>query len=166
MTISTPSKRNLGKVLELLVAVTVGLLVVAGVLVMIGPNVRVAIRRLRSVAIPTKVPSVFQAQRRETVSPGLNPKTQRVLVAVARLASWMRAHGQEDLARELRSGASRISGNEPAGLYALQTTLRKLRVVNVDEREEQERLKALANELRVAVQDRFEQLELLPFKRP
>jgi hypothetical protein len=30
----------------------------------------------------------------------------------------------------------------------------------------QERLNALSNELRVAVQDRFEQLELLPFKRP
>jgi hypothetical protein len=153
-------------VLELLVGVTVGLLVVGGILVMMGPNVRVAIRRLRSVAIPTKVPSVFQAQRREVVPPGLNPKTQRVLVAVARLASWMRAHGQEDLARELRNAAARISGNEPAGLYALQTTLRKLRVVNVEERDEQERLKALANELRVAVQDRFEQLELLPFKRP
>ena len=152
--------------LEALVGVVVVLLVVAGVLVMIGPNVRVVMRRMRSMALPTKVPSVFQAQRREVVPPGLNPKTQRVLVAVARLAGWMRAHGQEELARELRSAAARISGNEAAGLYALQTTLRKLRVVNVDDRDEQERLKALANELRVAVQDRFEQLELLPFKRP
>jgi hypothetical protein len=29
-----------------------------------------------------------------------------------------------------------------------------------------DRLNALSNELRIAVQDRFEQLELLPFKRP
>ena len=152
--------------LEVLVAVVVGLLVVAGILVIVGPNLRVAIRRVRSVAIPTRVPSVFQSQRREVVATGLNPKTQRVLVAVARLAGWMRAHGQEDLSRELRNAAARMAGSEPAGLYALQTTLRKLRVVNVEQREEQERLKTLANELRVAVQDRFEQLELLPFKRP
>ena len=152
--------------LEVLVGVTVGLLVVAGILVMVGPNLRIAIRRVRSATIPTKVPSVFQLQRREVVPPGLNPKTQRVLVAVARLAGWMRAHGHEELSRELRSAAARMAGNEPAGLYALQATLRKLRVVNVAEREEQERLKALAHELRIAVQDRFEQLELLPFKRP
>ena len=30
----------------------------------------------------------------------------------------------------------------------------------------QQQLKALSNELRIAVQDRFEQLELLPFRRP
>jgi hypothetical protein len=153
-------------VLEVLIGVVVGLLVVAGILVMIGPNLHVAIRRLRSIAIPAKVPSVFQSQNREVLPPGLNPKTQRVLVAAARLANWMRTHGQEELARELRNAAARMAGNEPAGLYALQTMLRKLRVVNVDERGDQERLKALANELRVAVQDRFEQLELLPFKRP
>jgi len=153
-------------VLEALVAVMVGLLVLAGILVMIGPNLRVVMRRVRSVALPTKVPSVFQSQRREILPPGLNPKTQRVLVAVARLAGWMRTHGHEDLSRELRNAAARMAGNEPAGLYALQTTLRKLRVVNIEELNEQEHLKALANELRVAVQDRFEQLELLPFKRP
>jgi len=49
------------------------------------------------------------------------------------------------------------------GLYALQTVLRKVRSLNTDE-SSQERLKALSNELRVAVQDRFEQLELLPFR--
>jgi len=153
-------------VLEVLVAVVVGLFVAAGILVIIGPNLRIAIRRIRSVAIPARVPSVFESQHRQVIPPGLNPKTQRVLVAVAQLAGWMRAHGQEELARELRNAAARMAGNEPAGLYALQTTLRKLRVVNVNEKGEQTRLKALATELRIAVQDRFEQLELLPFKRP
>ncbi|HEY1419385.1 MAG TPA: hypothetical protein VGG90_01595 [Candidatus Dormibacteraeota bacterium] len=153
--------------LEVLVGVVVGLLVVAGILVMVGPNLRGVVRRARSLAVPARVPSVFQqAQGHDVVPPGLNPKTQRVLVAAARLANWLRMHGQEDLARELRGAAARMAGNEPAGLYALQTSLRKLRVVNVDERGNQERLKTLANELRVAVQDRFEQLELLPFKRP
>ncbi len=58
-----------------------------------------------------------------------------------------------------------MTGNEPAGLYALQTTLRRIPVVNVSDGPSQERLKALVSELRTAVQDRFEQLELLPFRR-
>src|SRR5213083_2319448 len=63
--------------------------------------------------------------------------------------------------RELRNAAARMTANEPAGLYALQTTLRRIRVVNVTDSASQERLKTLVSELRSAVQDRFEQLELL-----
>jgi hypothetical protein len=58
-----------------------------------------------------------------------------------------------------------LTSNEPAGLYAMQTALRKVRSISLDE-SSQKRLTALSNELRTAVQDRFEQLELLPFKRP
>ena len=77
-----------------------------------------------------------------------------------------RAHGHDDIARELRGAAGRITGNEPAGLYAMQDLLRRLRSLNLDDRSAQERLKTLTSELRTAVQDRFEQLELLPFRRP
>jgi hypothetical protein len=98
-------------------------------------------------------------------APGLNPKTQRVVVAAARLSNWLRAHGHDDLSRELRASAARLTSNEPVALYALQTVIRKVRGLEVEESSEQ-RLKALSNELRTAVQDRFEQLELLPFKRP
>jgi hypothetical protein len=106
---------------------------------------------------------VFQAaQPREAVPSGLNPKTQRVLVASARLGNWLRAHGHDDIARELRSAAGRMTGNEAAGLYALQTVLRRLRSLDLADQTAQERLKSLTTELRTAVQDRFEQLELLP----
>jgi hypothetical protein len=159
-----PSKRNLEKMLEVLVGLVVGLLLVAGVLVMLGPNLAVAIRRLRSMR-PTKVPSVFQNRQPEVAAPGLNPKTQRVVVAAARLSNWLRAHGHDDLSRELRGSAARMTSNEPVALYALQSVLRKVRGLEVEESSE-ERLKALSAELRTAVQDRFEQLELLPFKRP
>jgi hypothetical protein len=84
-------------------------------------------------------------------------------VGAARLSNWLRTHDQDPLSRELRAAAGRITTNEAAGLYALQTVLRKVRALNVDD-SSQERLKALSNELRVAVQDRFEQLELLPFR--
>jgi hypothetical protein len=99
------------------------------------------------------------------VPPALNPKTQRVLVAAARLSNWLRAHDHQDAAREIRNAAARMTGNEAAGLYALQTTLRRIRVVNISDTSSQERLKALVSELRTALQDRFEQLELLPFRK-
>ncbi len=153
--------------LEALVGVVVGLLVVAGILVMMGPSTTRIIRRVRAIRRPATVPSVFQAAKpREAVPPGLNPKTQRVLVAAARLINWLRAHGHDDISRELRSAAGRITGNEAAGLYAMQTVLRRLRSLNLDDGSAQERLQALTSELRTAVQDRFEQLELLPFRRP
>jgi hypothetical protein len=152
--------------LEVAVGVVVGLLLVAGILVMLGPTTGVLIRRARSIR-RARVPSVFQAaQPREATPAGLNPKTQRVLVAAARLGNWLRAHGHDDLSRELRSAAGRITGNEPAGLYAMQTLLRRMRSLNLDDEGAQERLKSLTTELRTAVQDRFEQLELLPFRKP
>ena len=152
--------------LDVVVGLVVGLLVVAGIIVMLGPATGTVIKRARDLR-RASVPSVFQAaQPREALPSGLNPKTQRVLVAAARLGNWLRAHGQDDLARELRSAGGKITGNEPAGLYAMQVALRRLRTINLDDRPSQERLKSLTNELRIAVQDRFEQLELLPFKRP
>jgi hypothetical protein len=165
MTNAAPFKRTLGKMLEVLVGFVVSLLVLAGILVMLGPNLKGVIRRIRSVRRTATVPSVFQNRPREMAPPGLNPKTQRVLVAAARLSNWLRAHGHEDLSRELRGVAAKMTTNEPAGLYAMQTALRKVRAISIDETS-QERLNALSNELRTAVQDRFEQLELLPFKRP
>jgi hypothetical protein len=151
--------------LEVLVGFVVSLLVLVGILVLLGPNLKGTIKRIRSLRRPATVPSVFQNRQRDMVPPGLNPKTQRVLVAGARLASWLRTHSQDELSKELRTASAKLAGNEPAGLYAMQTALRRVRALSMDGAS-QERLNALSNELRVAVQDRFEQLELLPFKRP
>ena len=149
--------------LEAIVGLVVVLLLAAGVLVMFGPNVKATLLRLSRIRRPVKVPAAFQSARsRDVVPAALNPKTQRVLVAAARLASWLRAHAQEDVAREVRNAAARMTGNEPAGLYALQAALRRIRVVNIHDTIAQARLKSLVKELHVAVQDRFEQLELLP----
>ena len=152
--------------LDVVVGLVVALLIVAGILVMLGPTTGTLIKRARDVR-RARVPSVFQvAQPPEPVPSGLNPKTQRVLVASTRLGSWLRSRGQDDLARELRTAGGKMTGSEAAGLYAMQVVLRRLRTLNLDDRPSQERLKSLTNELRIAVQDRFEQLELLPFKRP
>ena len=150
--------------LDAIVAVAAFLLVAAGVVVMLGP--RNVMRKIRSVRRPRGVAALFEQRRpREVVPAALNPRTQRVLVASARLSNWLRSHGHDDVAREIRNAAGRMTGNEAAGLYALQTTLRRIRVVNVSDTPSQERLKALVAELRTAVQDRFEQLELLPFHK-
>lgn len=149
--------------LEVLAGLIAALLIVAGVLVILGPNTKALTRRLTKVRHRRPSLSVFQPARpREVVSSGLNPKTQRVLVAASRLGNWLRAHGHEEIARELRSAAGRMTSDEPAGLYAMQTVIRRVRSLSLDDRGAQERLKALSNELRDAVQDRFEQLELLP----
>lgn len=138
-------------------------LVTAGVLVMVGP--RNLVRRVRSIAIPA-VPKVFEPRRPPQAAQAVNPKTQRVMVAAARLAAWLRAHGHDDAARDIRNASARLAANEAAGLYALQMTLRRIRVVNVTDSPSHERLQGLVDELRTAVQDRFEQLELLPFRKP
>ncbi len=150
--------------LDAVVGVVAGLLVLAGVLVMLGPQATVLLRRLRSAR--TRRPSVpggRTSRQRDAVPPGLNPKTQRVLVSATRLAAWLRAHGQDDVARELRAAAARLATDEPSGLYAMQTTLRRMRTIEMPDRSAGERLRVLAADLRKSVQDRFEQLELLPF---
>jgi hypothetical protein len=150
--------------LDALVAVVAGLLVVAGVLVMLGPQAASLVRRLRS-ARPRRpsVPRGRSSRQRDALPPGLNPKTQRVLVSATRLATWLRAHGQDDVARELRAAAARLATDEPSGLYAMQTTLRRMRTLEMPDRSAGERLRVLSADLRKSVQDRFEQLELLPF---
>ena len=148
--------------LDAIVALVVVLLVLAGLVVILGPsNVwrRVVSARRRNVG------PFFERRKMPDIGVS-NPKTQRVVVAAGRLANWMRSHGHDDVARDIRVAAARLNGNEAAGLYALQTTLRRIRVVNITDTAAHERLRALVAELRTALDDRFEQLELLPFKRP
>lgn len=150
--------------LDGLVAVVAGLLIVAAILVMLGPQTMSILRRVRGIRRTRNPFAALQAPRsREPLPPGLHPKTQRVLASATRLATWLRAHGQDEVARELRSAAARLANDEPSGLYAMQTTLRRIRGLSMGDRNADERLRLLSAELRKAVQDRFEQLELLPF---
>ena len=152
--------------LDVVVAVVAGLLVMAGILVMLGPQTMSLLGRLRSARPPRPaLRGVRPARQREAVPPGLNPKTQRVLVSATRLSTWLRAHGHDDVARELRAAAARLATDEPSGLYAMQTALRRVRTLELTDRNAAERLRLLTADLRKAVQDRFEQLELLPFGR-
>jgi hypothetical protein len=152
--------------LDALIPVVAALLVIAGILVMIGPQARALLRRLRAARSGLAIsPGSRPARQRDAVPPGLNSRTQRVLVSATRLSTWLRAHGQDEVAREIRAAAARLATDEPSGLYAMQTALRRLRALDLQDRNAAERLRVLAADLRKAVQDRFEQLELLPFGR-
>jgi hypothetical protein len=149
--------------LEAIVGLVAGLLIVAGVVVIVGPRTMASwIAALRRSA---GSPSTFEPPRTHDAGPAVNPQTQRVVAAASRLASWLLTHGNEEASRDIRGAAARLAGNEPAGLYALQTAMRRMRVAGITDAQAQRRLKALVAELRAAVQDRFEQLELLPFRR-
>ena len=150
--------------LEFAVGSVAALLIVAGVLVLLGPSLPGRlVARLRTIKPPGPPSRLLRARiPTEPMTNPLHPKTQRVMIAASRLATWLRAHGHDDLVDEIRSSARRMAGDEAAGLYAMQNVLRRLRGLPLDDRSAQERLRHLAGELRNAVQDRSEQLELLP----
>ncbi|HLQ61630.1 MAG TPA: hypothetical protein VK131_07190, partial [Candidatus Acidoferrales bacterium] len=93
----------------------------------------------------------------------LHPGTQRVLLATSRLVALLRAAGEEELAGDFRTAGRRLATDETAGLYGLQALFRRLRETSLRDARSQARLRQLAVELRQAVVDRAEQLELLPF---
>src|SRR5437763_15079518 len=114
--------------LDALVAVVAAILVAGGVLIMLGPQAGSIFRRLRAMPRPdARLPGPLAPRQRESVPAGLHPKTQRVLVSSTRLATWLRAHGEEDVARELRQAGARLATDEASGLYDLQNALRHAR---------------------------------------
>src|SRR5207248_9507163 len=99
--------------LDGVVAAIVVLLVGAGVLIILGP--RNVVRRIASLRRPNKIAALFEPRRpREVMPSALNPKTQRVLVAAARLATWMRGHGHVEVARVIRRAVARLIGTDTA----------------------------------------------------
>src|SRR5260370_10223823 len=77
---------NLGIVIEVLAGVIAGLLIVAGGIVMMGPNAKGLLNRVGMLRRRRPALSVFQpARSREGPAPRLNPKTPRGLVAASPL---------------------------------------------------------------------------------
>jgi len=95
--------------------------------------------------------------------PDLHPTTVKALTAAARTYSLLRANGEDRLAGELRMAARRVRTDESQGLLALVGVLRGLREISLEDAGAEERYRKLVDELRQAVKDRSEQLELLHF---
>jgi hypothetical protein len=74
----------------------------------------------------------------------------------------LKQQGMERHATALRHASGRLEQNEADGIYAMQEVLRHLRNVRLAERDDQEIFEGLVGQLRKALNDRAEQLELLP----
>src|SRR2546430_14642628 len=105
---------------DALVGIVAGLLVVAGILVILGPQTRPLIRRARSIRPPRpSLPAARPAP--EVAPPALNPKTQRVLVSATRLAQRPRAPGPEEVAPHLRAAPGPLRDDAASRPHAAPT---------------------------------------------
>jgi hypothetical protein len=156
-----------GVVLEAVVGIVVGLLVVTGVAIIVGPApwraIRMAARRTvrgRRIALPEGRPGGSSPQAEAPV----HPTTQQALSASARLVDLLGDHGLQRHAAALRLAANRLRTEETKGIYAMQEVLHRMRKVSLEERSDQDILEGLMRQVSQAVNDRAEQLELLPRK--
>src|SRR5207302_10204310 len=92
----------------------------------------------------------------------LHPTTGKALAVAARLSAMLKQQGLERHVSALRHAAGRLEQNEADGIYTMQEVLRRLRGVRFSDRDDQEIFEGLAGQLRKALNDRAEQLELLP----
>jgi len=152
--------------LELVVGALAVLLALTGAAIIAWPAlprswrlVRLLARRRRpAVRAATQVTAPSQPAH-----PELHPTTVKALTAAARTYSLLRANGEDRVAGELRMAARRVRTDESQGLLALAGVLRGLREISLGDAEADDRYRRLVDELKQAVKDRSEQLELLHF---
>lgn len=147
--------------LEVVVGLAAALLVIAGVVIALGPALprrlralRLLLRRLRDERAPA-------LDRGEPAQPGLHPTTQRAVHAANRLAALLAAHRMAGQAAELRAAVRQVSIHEAEGLRALRRADQDLQRVRLEDERVYLRFRQLQKELRQHVGDRAEQLELL-----
>ena len=138
----------------MVVGLGASLLILVGLAIMLGPTLTrsmgLARRRIRPVTI------------RQTGSAELHPTTLRALAATARLMPILKENGFDRHAAALRMAGRRLQVEEANGIRAMRDVLRHLRTLRLDDRDDQRILQGLVSQLQKAVDDRAEQLELLP----
>ena len=138
----------------MVVGLGASLLILVGVAIILGPTLTrslgLARRRLRPVTI------------RQAGSAELHPTTLRALAATARLMPILKEHGFDRHAAALRVASRRLQVEEANGIRAMRDVLRHLRTLRLEDRDDQRILQGLVAQLQKAVDDRAEQLELLP----
>ncbi len=144
----------------MLVAAVAALLVVIGVAVMIGP----ALPRALGVARGRARPAAARAKRRQprTSAGELHPTTLRALSVTARLMGILKEHSLDRHAAALRVAGKRLQVDEPTGIQAMRQVVRHLRGVRLDDDSDQRIFQGLVSQLQKNLDERAEQLELLP----
>src|SRR5215468_6562807 len=104
------------------------------------------------------------AQRRPTRSAPaeLHPTTVRALSVTARLMAMLKEHGMERHAAAMRLAGKRLQTDEANGIQAMRQVLRHLRGVRLDDDSDQRIFQGLVGQLQKALDERAQQLELLP----
>jgi len=145
-------------VLEVVVGAVAGLLVIIGIAVMIGPalprSIGLARGRVRS------APPVRRQPR--PASSELHPTTIRALSVTARLMGMLKEHGMDRHAAAMRLAGKRLQVDEASGIHAMRQVLRHLRGVRLEDDSDQRIFQGLVGQLQKALDERAEQLELLP----
>jgi hypothetical protein len=142
-------------VLEAVAGAVAVLLVLVGVAIMVGPALPRSLRRLRSRRERPLPPPL-------TGSDEINPTTRRALACAERLAKLLLDQGLRRQAAAVREAGMRLRADEAKGIYAMRDTLRRLRSLRLDDPQDQEIVKGLIAQAAHALDDRAEQLELLP----
>lgn len=162
------SLRYAGVVLEAVVGIVVVLLVLAGVAIIVGPAPWRAVRmaggralKARRLPLPEGRPG---GGSQPPADAPIHPTTQQALSASARLVDLLGDQGLQRHATALRLAANRLRTEETKGIYAMQEVLHRMRKVHLEERTDQDILEGLMRQVSQAVNDRAEQLELLPRK--
>ena len=142
----------------MVVGVVAGLLVVIGIAVMIGPALPRSIGLARG-----RVRSAPPARRKpRAASSELHPTTIRALSVTARLMGMLKEHGMDRHAAAMRLAGKRLQVDEASGIHAMRQVLRHLRGVRLEDDSDQRIFQGLISQLQKALDERAEQLELLP----
>jgi hypothetical protein len=145
-------------VLEVVVGLVAGLLVIVGIAVMLGPALPRSLGLARG-----RVRSAPGSRRPARTTPAeLHPTTVRALSVTARLLGLLKEHGMERHAAAMRMAGRRLQVDEPSGIQAMRQVLRHLRGVRLDEDSDQRIFQGLVGQLQKTLDERAEQLELLP----
>lgn len=92
----------------------------------------------------------------------LHPTMAKALKAADRAATMLADNRLERQAAALRQAAERALVREAEGIYALQAALRRIRSVQLSDSDDQRLFTGLVRQALVHLNDRAEQLELLP----
>jgi hypothetical protein len=144
-------------VLEVVVGLVAALLVVIGVAVMIGPALprSLGFARVRSRATAPRRPA-------RKAPAELHPTTVRALSVTARHLGILKEQGMDRQAAAMRMAGKRLQVDEANGIQAMRQVLRHLRGVRLEDDSDQRIFQGLVSQLQKALDERAEQLELLP----
>ena len=142
----------------MVIGLVAGLLVLIGVAIMVGP----ALPRSLGIA-RARARRGQRAPRPSRSAPAeLHPTTVKALAATARLLAMLKEHGMDRHAAAMRLAGKRLQVDEANGIQDMRQVLRHLRLVKLDDDSDQRIFQGLVGQLQKALDDRAEQLELLP----